>query len=115
VTTQAPKLDAEESKLLTKVMTLGTGTNLPVVMTPSELAKLIGVVYRDTNQIKNLEKALPEISAKIVPDCDYYSIPDGWFTQPVQIGEFEHIELMRLGTKQIPDFVTYLRARVKIS
>ena len=45
-----PKLDAEESKFLTKVMTLGTATNLPVVMLPSELVKLIGVVYRDNWQ-----------------------------------------------------------------
>lgn len=43
-----PRLDAEESKFLTKIMTLGVATNLPVVMTPGELVKLIGVVYRDT-------------------------------------------------------------------
>ena len=51
----SPKLTAEESKLLTRVMTLGTGTNLPVVMTPGELAKLIGVVYRDTAMVEPLD------------------------------------------------------------
>lgn len=104
-----PKLDAEESKLLTKVMTLGTATNLPVVMTPSELVKLIGVVYRDTGRTEQLDKVYPGTSAKIVPNYDYYSVPDDWFIEPIQLDEFEHVELMRLGAKQIPDFVTYLR------
>jgi len=104
-----PKLDAEESKLLTKVMTLGTATNLPVVMTPSELVKLIGVIYRDTGRTEQLDKVYPGTSAKIVPHHDYYSVPDDWFIESIQLDEFEHIELMRLGAKQIPDFVTYLR------
>lgn len=103
------KLDAEESKLLTKVMTLGTATNLPVVMSPSELVKLIGVVYRDTGRLAQLDKARPGTSAKIAPNHDYYSVTDEWFIEPIQLNEHEHVELMRLGTKQIPDFVTYLR------
>lgn len=103
------KLDAEESKFLTKVMTLGTATNLPVVMTPSELAKLIGVVYRDTGRLAQLDKVRPGTSVKIAPNHDYYSVPDDWFIEPIQLDEYEHIELMRLGIKQIPDFVTYLR------
>lgn len=107
--TLPPKLTAEESKLLTKVMTLGAGTNLPVVITPSELAKLIGVVYRDTAMIEQLEIAFPEIASMIVPPHDYYSIPDDWFTEPLELEKFAHIELLRLGVQQIPDFVTYLR------
>jgi hypothetical protein len=103
------RLNAEESKLLTTVMTLGTATNLPVVMAPSELAKLIGVVYRDTGMLEQLEQARPGTVAKIAPAHDYYSVPDEWFTGSVQLDECEHIELMRLGAKQIPDFVTYLR------
>lgn len=102
------KLDAEESKLLTKVMTLGTATNLPVAMSPSELAKLIGVVYRDTNSSNQLEKALPGIWPKIDPHNDYYSVADEWFVEPIMLEPLDHIELMRLGAKQIPDFVTYL-------
>lgn len=43
------QLNAEESKLLTKVTTMGSATSLPVVMSPSELAKLIGVIYYDTS------------------------------------------------------------------
>lgn len=103
------KLDAEESKLLTKVMTLGSATNLPVVMSPGELVKLIGIVYRDTEMLAELEKVRPGVSAKIAPSHDYYLIPDGWFTESVLLEDFEHVELMRLGIQQIPDFVTYLR------
>jgi hypothetical protein len=82
-----PKLDAEESKLLTKIMTLGNATNLPVVMTTIELAKLIGVVYRDTGRTSQLEKARPGISTKIVPIHDYYSVPDAWFLAPIDLSE----------------------------
>lgn len=103
------KLDAEESKLLTKVMTLGTSTNLPVVMNPSELTKLIGVVYRDTNSFNDLEAALPGMWPKIDPKFDYYAVKDEWFIEPIELKPFDHVELMRLGTQQIPDFVTYLR------
>lgn len=109
-----PKLDAQESKLLTKVMTLGTATSLPVVMTPSELVKLIGVVYRDTDRLKQLDKAYPGLSAKIAPRQGYYALPDEWFTAPVQLEEFQHVELMRLGARQIPDFVTYLRCLAEL-
>ena len=109
-----PKLDAEESKLLTKVMTLGTATSLPVVMTPSELVKLIGVVYRDTGRLKQLDKVYPGLSAQIAPRHGYYALPDEWFTAPVQLEEFQHVDLMRLGAKQIPDFVTYLRCLAEL-
>ncbi|GAB1385748.1 hypothetical protein MASR1M59_08960 [Melaminivora sp.] len=104
-----PRLDAEESKFLTKIMTLGVATNLPVVMTPGELVKLIGVVYRDTGMAEQIDASFPGISAKIVPNCDYYSISDDWFEAPIQLDAFEHVKLMRLGIKQIPDFLTYLR------
>lgn len=104
-----PKLDAEESKFLTKIMTLGTATSLPVVMSPSELSKLIGIVFRDTGKLKQLEKSRRGASAWIVPEQDYYAIPDEWFAQPIPLGAHEHIELMRLGVKRIPDFATYLR------
>ena len=108
------KLDAEESKLLTKIMTLGTATSLPVVMTPSELVKLIGIVYRDTGRLAQLDEARPGTSTKIAPNHDYYSVPDDWFIEPIQLDEYEHIELMRLGVKQIPDFVTYLRCLAEL-
>jgi hypothetical protein len=107
--TLSSKLTAEESKLLTKVMTLGAATDLPVVMTPSELAKLIGVVYGDLAMIAQLELAFPEMTTRIVPPQDYYAIPDAWFTERIPLDKFAHIELLRLGIQQIPDFATYLR------
>jgi hypothetical protein len=90
-------------------MTLGTGTALPVVMTPSELVKLIGIVYHDTGMLTQLEDARPGTAKKIAPPEDFYMISEAWFTAPIQLEQFEHIELIRLGITQIPDFVTYLR------
>lgn len=103
------RLSAEESKLLTRVMTLGTGTRLPVVMSAGELVKLIAVVYRDTDSGARLEEARPGLWERIDPGRDYYSIPDSWFVEHLDIDPLEHVELMRLGAQQIPDFVTYLR------
>ena len=103
------KLTAETSKLLTRVMTLGSGTNLPVVMTPSELAKLIGVIYHDTGLSDELEKKHPGLWKKINPKSDYYKLPDNWFLEPIQIEQEQHVDLMQTGAQQIGDFTTYLR------
>jgi len=103
------RLSAEESRFLTKVMTLGAGTALPVAMSASEFAKLIGVVYFDTGLLSELSKNHPELARDINPGFGYYSIPEGWFEAPVQLGAFEHVVLMRQAIRDIPDFVTYLR------
>lgn len=103
------RLSAEESKFLTKVTTLGSATALPVVMSPGEFAKLIGVVYYDTERFQELEKTHPDLAPKINPGVDYYCVPEGWFEAPIQLGELEHVSLMRQATIDIPDFVTYLR------
>lgn len=108
------RLSAEESKFLTKVTTLGSATALPVVMSPIEFAKLIGVVYYDTELFAKLEKTHPGLGAKINPGVDYYSIPEGWFEKPVKLGELEHVSLMRQAAIDIPDFVTYLRCLAEL-
>lgn len=102
-------LNAEDSKLLTRVMTLGSGTSLPVVMTPSELTKLIGVIYYDTDLADKLEAEHPGIWEKINPKGDYYDLPDAWFLEPIPLEPGQHVEIMRTGAKQIEDFTTYLR------
>ncbi|GKT25622.1 hypothetical protein [Acidovorax sp. SUPP3334] len=103
------RLSAEESKFLTKVTTLGSATALPVVMSQGEFAKLIGVVYYDTERFPELEKTHPGLAAKINPGVDYYCVPDGWFEAPIPLEELEHVSLMRQAAIDIPDFVTYLR------
>lgn len=103
------RLNAEESKLLTKVMTMGLGTNLPVVMLPSELARLIGVIYHDTDMGGALENEIPGLWAKINPGMDYYDIPQSWFIESIEFEEEQHVALMKLGEVQIEDFSTYLR------
>jgi hypothetical protein len=42
-----PRLDAEGQTYLTNVVTLGKETDLPIVLSAHELAKLIGVIYKD--------------------------------------------------------------------
>jgi len=109
MTPRKSRLNAEESKLLTKVMTMGLGTNLPVVMSPSELARLIGVIYHDTGTGDDLERELPGLWAKINPGTDYYEIPHSWFLEAIELEDEQHVALMKLGEAQIEDFSTYLR------
>jgi len=102
-------LSLEEQKLLTKVMTMGTGTNLPVLMTPSELAKLIGVIYFDNDTGEELEADHPGLWEQINPGRDYYELPESWFLEPVNLSPQQHVALMKTGESQIDDFNTYLR------
>lgn len=103
------KLSAEESKLLTKVMTMGHGTNLPVMMTPSELAKLIGVIYHDTGCGPELEQRHPGLWEKITPPAEYYELPDEWFLEEIDLDPEQHVALIKTGEDQIEDFTTYLK------
>lgn len=109
MSTPTQRLSAEESKFLTRVTTLGTGTLLPVVMSPSEFAKLIGVVYFDTQKFSELERTHPGLPAKINPQTEYYSISSVWFEKEIELQSDEHVSLMRQAVVDIPDFVTYLR------
>jgi len=99
---------AEESTFYTKVITLGSGTALPVLMTPSELSRLIGVIYSDTGNGEALKQAIPEFYDLVFPPADYYGLPMEWFTANVSLPDRLHVDLMRLG-QSIPDFKTYLR------
>jgi len=108
------RLSAEESKFLTKVTTLGLATALPVVMSPSEFAKLIGVVYFDTERFSELEKTHPGLAEKINPQVEYFSIAETWFQKLIQLQDDEYISLMRKAALDIPDFVTYLRCLAEL-
>ncbi|MBT9136991.1 MAG: hypothetical protein DDT34_02077 [Firmicutes bacterium] len=103
------RLNAEESKLLTRVMTMGLGTNLPVVMTQGELARLIGVIYHDVGIGDSLEAEMPGLWAMINPGADYYEVPQSWFLESIDLGAEQHVALMKLGEEQIEDFSTYIR------
>ena len=74
-----PRLDAEGQTYLTNVMTLGKATDLPIVLSAYELAKLIGVIYKDTDRVDKL----PELLANtIVPAQGYYEMDADWFAKP---------------------------------
>ena len=101
-----PKLDREDSALLTRVMILGAQTALPVELSGTELMRLIGVIYRDTD---NTEKLPSQIASKIVPDADYYEIEGDWFSERFSLTEHDHVSLFLAAKRDIPDFITYLR------
>ena len=96
--TVTQRLDAEESSFLTRIMTLGAGTNLPVTMSPSELARLIGVIYFDTRLGHKLEEVKSYLWAAINPGNNYYLKPESWFLEPLAIPSQSHIELMLFWT-----------------
>lgn len=105
---KASSLSREESKLLTRVMTMGRGRSLPVVMSPGELARLIGVIYHDNAMGSELEKEHPGLWPRINPDIDYYQLPEQWFLDEFALEPEQHVALMRTGENQIEDFSTYL-------
>lgn len=103
------RLNAEQSKLLTRVMTMGSGTALPVSMSEAELSKLIGVIYSDIGVLEMLEDNFADLRASITPPVDsYYEIPDAWFEGEVPLKPEQHIDLMLSGMNDIEDFTTYL-------
>lgn len=111
---KASELDLEEQKFLTKIMTMGSGTNLPIVMSESELAKIIGIIYHDTNSSAELQEALPGMWEQINPNNDYYNVSETWFTTPFPMEPGQHIALLKLGREQIDDFNTYLRCLAEL-
>lgn len=90
-------------------MTLGVTTSTPVVMQPSELARLIGFVFRDNSKLDCLAQGFPRIIRQITPEGDYYDTPESWFTENIMLESHDHIKLMRLGSTQISDFYSYLK------
>jgi hypothetical protein len=101
-------LDKEDSRYLSRIMTMGSGTSLPVVMGPAELMRLIGVIYRDLGMGGQLKAEHPGLFVQIFPTSDYYDLPQDWFLEPVRMATNEHIALLTTGIRQIPDFKTYL-------
>lgn len=103
------KLTIDESRFLTKITTLGSTTSLPVVMSNSELAKLIGVIYWDTAKGAIIEKILPDVWPQINPGKSYYEISDSWFDEPINLAPMEHIYIWRRAQRDITDVNTYLQ------
>ena len=103
------RLNAEESRFLTKVITLGAATELPVLMSMGELVRLIGVIFYDTGFGNALNESMPHLWRQINPCSDYYDKPTSWFLEPVELAPMDHIALLRFGSVTILDFSTYLR------
>lgn len=100
------RLTAEENSLLTKIMVLGSQTALPIELTGLELARLIGVIYKDTNSTHMLQDF---VSTQIVPDHNYYDTEISWFEQNYALNNTDYILLFLQAKNEIADFTTYLR------
>lgn len=103
--TKQNRLTKEQSTLLTKLMVLGTQTALPIELSGKELARLIGVIYRDTNHSAKLSATLLPY---IVPTDIYYKTAMAWFEERYEL-DVDHVGLFLQGQQDIPDFLTYLR------
>ncbi|EHN8902922.1 hypothetical protein F6R80_000544 [Enterobacter asburiae] len=108
------RLSAEMSKFLTKIMTMGAGTSLPIIMTSVELCKLIGVIYHDNNCSHILQGRYPDLAPFILPSADYYDMHESWFDELIPLLPNAHIVLIEQGINDIEDFVTYLKCLSEI-
>lgn len=105
----------ELAKILTKIMTMGTGTSLPVKMSQHELAKIIGIIYKDNGLEYLLVQRDYALWQQIKPIDDYYyNIPLNWFDTALTLSPGLHISLIEYGISDIPDFLTYLKCLCEI-
>ncbi|MCP3176101.1 hypothetical protein MJO47_03210 [Desulfuromonas sp. KJ2020] len=100
------RLTADENRLLTKLMLLGPQTALPIELLGTELSKLIGIIYRDTENTQRLPENIRNV---IVPNQNYYDIDFEWFEDTTNMNGIDYINLFLDGKRDIPDFITYLR------
>ena len=101
------RLTADESTFITKVMVLGSQTALPIRLSGTEVARLIGVIYQDTDNLRLLSN---ELRGLIVPPQCYYETELSWFEQEYEMPEdTDYISIFLQGKLDIPDFITYLR------
>jgi len=102
------KINIEQSKLLTKISTLGAGTKLPVVLERGEILKLIGIALKDLKKEKTLINHFPKVSKYLLPKINYFEILPEWFNQNFEINDEDFIDIFLLSLKQSQDFSTYL-------
>ena len=96
------RLSLEQSKRLTKARVLGTGRDISINLSDSELLKLLSVIASD-NRHDDLQNNLP----KLPPQAkgDYYGIPISWFVSRERVDDFGLLYLRF--ANEIPDFETY--------
>jgi len=110
-----PRLSAEKSKRLTKLLTISKTATMSAVMAPAELAKIIALVARDIGKTTAFQSRFPELWSYISCDIDYYSIAPDWFTNSTMAVEPEQlIGLLDTGESVDEDFLTYLRCLTEL-
>jgi hypothetical protein len=88
---------------------------MTAVMSPSELAKIIGLVARDIEKTAVFREHFPDIWGNICPNTDYYSLDPKWFTEnSVDVEPEQLIKLLDIGEAIDEDFLTYLRCLTEL-
>lgn len=99
----------EFSQLLTNARLLGQSTNLPIVLSDFEIAKIATVILRDVDRID----LVPEIFGDAERLGEYYLIPLKWFSGKKDLG-FSIEEFLLHCETAIPDFLTYFRCLCEV-
>lgn len=105
------RLSAEENTLLTKTMLLGAQTALPIALSGLELCRIIGVIYKDTD---NLNLLTQPVRDAIVPEKNYYETDLQWFEENYLLDDTDYILLFLQAKQEISDFITYLRCITEV-
>ncbi len=114
-TTKKPRLSAEKSQELTRLLTITKTANMKAVMDASELARVIALVVTDIGKAADFQLAFPENWPKIAPPNDYYAIPLDWFAEEDKsITTFDVVEMLEVGRSLDDDFQTYLRCLTEL-
>ena len=95
------RLSLEQNRLLSKARVLGPATALPVLLSDSELLKIIGVIGSDTG----LHQLVP-IEFR-PPLDDYFQIPLSWFNDNRSVSAFNDIYIRCI--TQVQNFDTYFK------
>jgi hypothetical protein len=114
-TTKTPRLSAEQSQLLTRLLTIAKTANMKAVMDASELARLIAIVVTDIGKAVEFQKTFPTHWPNIAPPSDYYSVPVDWFAEEDKsITIFDVVDMLEVGRSLDDDFHTYLRCLAEL-
>lgn len=115
VTTKKHPLSAEQSQLLTRLLTIAKTANMKAVMDASELARLIALVVTDIGKAEDFKQAFPTHWPNIAPPSDYYSVSVDWFAEENKsITTLDIVEMLEAGRSLDDDFHTYLRCLVEL-
>ncbi len=110
-----PRLSAEKSQRLTRLLTISKTATMKAVMVPSELARIIAIVAADIGKADAMAASFPHFWSEIATESDYYSLSHDWFSTPVEsIGPYDLVDMLEAGEKLDEDFFIYLKCLTEL-